>query len=1167
MLSLQSSTVRDPESEHHDGLLALARELLQRIAASDAPTLALSTSAGNLLQRLTAPGHGAGADICFVSGWLRWYRYLALPAGENEVEFEAAVAALEPCFLAGLEPLPDPLLSRLARAAVTHAFEQSRQAREIPTREPLTATADLWNRMASATEDGFERSAYWGLFAVTLYERFAAMHDPLDLDWSVEYFQKAWNAEPAGDPRRLTEGCGLAFMVALNLRFATRATVADLDRSIAVGEDLLTVATGESLGPPELLATLSMVLQMRFDLHGIQDDLNRSIALSEQAVLTPADDPIMRAAGLLALAEALQTRFGHLRDPADLDRAIQVAEDAIASAPADHLQHGLCTAGLGVARLLEFEYRGLPNALDQSIVLLQEALRSTPSAHSSRSVLQANLALALLTRFEAIGAATDLDGSIRMLDEVAMATETPAHTDRAKALTNLCLALQLRFERTRDPVDLDRAIDAGVNALDTMPVGQPDRPRSLATVASAFDARYVYAKTSADLDQCIARSEEAVEALPADAAERPRFMDNLAVALCRRFRRDGTETDLDRAIDLGQQALSAAHRADPARLKHLCNLATSLRTRFDSRGARTDLETAAALCREASEVTSAAPSLRIRAARVAAELWAQAGSVDLAADAAESAILLLPYVAPRRLEHHDQQHMVGEFAGLAGEAAALALAVPNESAPCRAERALRLLESGRAVLHGLALESRSDVTDLRAHHPALALRFADLRERLDRSGYFLDSSDHIDTAAAHTDGLSTSASGSVRVHEFRRQLSEQFATLLAEIRALDGFAAFALPPDTSELLAAAADGPLVLLNVARKRGDALIVRSDGIETLPLSGITTQSVAEQAAAFHAALGRRTSKEEVLQAQRDIDRVLKWLWDTAAGPVIDALGITDKGRGDGSTPRIWWVPCGRLALLPVHAAGHHADPSDTSCRRTVLDRAVSSYTPTIRALRHARQRAAAAGTSSGSALVVAMPTTPGLPSERNLDGVWEEVAAVRSLWPDAEVLVEAAADATGAGTPPTRHTVLERLPHHTVAHFACHGDSDPTDPSQSGLLLLDHDTGRLTVAALRPVNLDKAQLAYLSACRTAAIEAFDLTDESIHLVSAMQLAGFPQVIGTLWQVNDTVAAAMASEFYGTLTPGRSAVALHRATQQMRVRYPRLPYLWAAYVHSGS
>ncbi|MEE4417969.1 hypothetical protein [Streptomyces bugieae] len=46
---------------------------------------------------------------------------------------------------------------------------------------------------------------------------------------------------------------------------------------------------------------------------------------------------------------------------------------------------------------------------------------------------------------------------------------------------------------------------------------------------------------------------------------------------------------------------------------------------------------------------------------------------------------------------------------------------------------------------------------------------------------------------------------------------------------------------------------------------------------------------------------------------------------------------------------------------------------------------------------------------------------------------------------------------------------------IAHFACHGTSDSTDPSQSRLILDDHATAPLTVSALGRVSLDHAQMA--------------------------------------------------------------------------------------------
>ena len=168
----------------------------------------------------------------------------------------------------------------------------------------------------------------------------------------------------------------------------------------------------------------------------------------------------------------------------------------------------------------------------------------------------------------------------------------------------------------------------------------------------------------------------------------------------------------------------------------------------------------------------------------------------------------------------------------------------------------------------------------------------------------------------------------------------------------------------------------------------------------------------------------------------------------------------------------------------------------------------------------------------------------------------------------------ADDTAAGQIPTKAAVLEHLPGCAIAHFACHGYTDPADPSQSRLLLHDHRRDPLTVAALAPLALDHAQLAYLSACGTARMTDTRLLDEAIHLASAFQLAGFPHVIGTLWEINDAIAVEIADTFYtaltnpdGTLDPHRAARALHHATRTQRDRRPATPYLWASHIHAGA
>ena len=171
-------------------------------------------------------------------------------------------------------------------------------------------------------------------------------------------------------------------------------------------------------------------------------------------------------------------------------------------------------------------------------------------------------------------------------------------------------------------------------------------------------------------------------------------------------------------------------------------------------------------------------------------------------------------------------------------------------------------------------------------------------------------------------------------------------------------------------------------------------------------------------------------------------------------------------------------------------------------------------------------------------------------------------------------------TGAGIAeadermPTKTAVFARLAQVTIAHFACHGSSHSTDPSQSLLLPHDWQHDPLTVASLAPVNLDRARLAYLSACSPALARTQQLLDESIHLTAAFQLAGFPHVIDTLWQINDTHAADIADTFSTHLTDneenidtGRAAHALHTTLRALRDRRPLTPALWAAHLHAGA
>ena len=111
----------------------------------------------------------------------------------------------------------------------------------------------------------------------------------------------------------------------------------------------------------------------------------------------------------------------------------------------------------------------------------------------------------------------------------------------------------------------------------------------------------------------------------------------------------------------------------------------------------------------------------------------------------------------------------------------------------------------------------------------------------------------------------------------------------------------------------------------------------------------------------------------------------------------------------------------------------------------------------------------------------------------------------------------------------------------------------------------------------MNLDRSMLAYLSACHTANYTSETLLDEAIHIASGFQLAGFPHVIGTLWEANDLKAREVAVEFYKNLfnsmdsgrgfADGIVAEALHRAVASLRQEFEDNPILWGPFIHLGA
>ena len=265
----------------------------------------------------------------------------------------------------------------------------------------------------------------------------------------------------------------------------------------------------------------------------------------------------------------------------------------------------------------------------------------------------------------------------------------------------------------------------------------------------------------------------------------------------------------------------------------------------------------------------------------------------------------------------------------------------------------------------------------------------------------------------------------------RRRAHAEWEALTGRIRVLDRLSDFLRAPGATQLTVQARGGPIVFVYAAPARCDALILTGGDppVQVTELATLTRMTRRRQVNRLLAARRTMTSSSTGLADRRaaqeeDAGRALLGV-DTIAGPVLDVLGYTTTPSGEW--PRLWWCPVGILAYLPLHAAGHIEDLGT----RTVLDRVVSSYAITVRALAHAR--AQQARQPEGTTLVVAVPDAPGASP---LTGVTAEARALTGLIPGARELA-----------PVTPASVLAALPEYAVAHFACHGVANWTDPSAS------------------------------------------------------------------------------------------------------------------------
>ncbi|GII87240.1 CHAT domain-containing protein [Sphaerisporangium siamense] len=1034
---------------------------------------------------------------CHAAGTLHWRRAQSLADERAAREVDIAVPLFMMVHRSGSAlPPPEPLAPTLAAIP------------QVLPGEPLT----------------------WMHFLEVLETWLTSGADPYRLRLAVHVGRNAARSTPAGHPMRI--GHLIFLSNALRCLFEQSGDLASLDEAIEIGEQGAAEARTDE-DRAAFLSGLATSLRVRYEHTGDVPALHRSVETGRWALRVVPHGHPQRYVPLMELSLALRALYDRTDDPALLEELCVLGAAAIEALPPELPPSAVMLTNHGSALRARFERTGRQDVLGEAIAVARRAAAQAPPRTPLQVACRYNLAGLLREQFEHTGDLRALNEAVVLADVVVDATP-PVHPDAPLYRSSLAAWLVARFQRSGDLGTLDEAIALGRTAVETLSEDHPLWTQSATNLAVALTAMAGRTGDAGLLDETIALHRRS--ARNASGRFLAGAVTGLANALLASYELTGDTAALREAIAQGRTALAALSGDDPTRAICAVNLSRALDELTEATGDDRAAEEALGLLEAAAGQERARTSVRVEAARGWGRLAAGRGETERAARGLAAAVELLPRLAARGLSRSDATHWMAEYARLAGDAAALAVETG------RPERAVELLEAGRGVLLSQALDARTDLTELRERDAALADRFAYLVTRLD---------------ADETGDPSDSP-------DLRRELAGELAELIERVRSLPGLDRFLLPPDLARLRAEASDGPVVMVNVSDHRCDALILTSSGVQVQELPGLSTRAVHERLAVMREALALRSGAEpERERAERAMHATLAWLWDAVAGPVLDRLGLT--GAADeltdaaGGERRLWWVPCGPMAYFPLHAAGHHEDPPGPG-RRTVMDRVVSSYTTTVRALAHARaRRAERPGPRRPRVLAVAMPETPGAAP---LPGARVEYSRLSRLFPGLDGLV---------GPDATRDAVLSRLPRSAWAHFACHAAADPADPSGSHLLVHDHAGRPLDVVEVSRLRLRDAEFAYLSACDTA-VTAPELADECVHVVSAFQLAGFSHVVGTLWEIGDAAAAQLAVKVYEDLVaagsdPAHAARCLHRATRALRDRHPGMPTLWASHVHMGA
>ena len=754
---------------------------------------------------------------------------------------------------------------------------------------------------------------------ISLVKRFEQLGELESVDKAIKLCREAPALIPEGDSCRhmVLSLLAVSFQRRFSYHIANRK---DIDQSIAYCIQAIKTAPDSELAL--LYGELGDSYKARFRQYDQAVDMERALLFTFQAICHTPQDATYLPSLLCKLGMSLFERFERWRDIRDIHHAIVYLKQSLVGKH-DSEELPKCWMALGRSLRSRFEYTNKTEDIDESVKYLRLAAKHTPDSQVALKAGCLNqLASALVGRYEHLGELANLDESIQ-LTQKAIEIVPYGHPDKANCLTNLNQLLRKRFQRLDKFEDLNRAIGCQEESVLLTLDDDPLKPPRLSTLGASLEYRFNRLGDQSDLERGIQLQEKAVRITAPDNPLRSRWLGNLAAALLERYRVQKRHEDIDTSIEYLTQAVSLELDTDVIRARQfstlghsymirflhhkriediehaiiyqnrasalipeshvnktsmLIMLATAHWHRFNYAETSMDLILATQGFREAALLSSGKPHQRIQAALQCARISKHVDNA-FSLENYTLAMELLPQVVWLGTTIQDRYKNAPGIGSAVSEAAATAIQFGEY------KLALEWLEQGRSIVWQQTLKLRTPFDDLRRVDPKCANRLEEIARQLDRKG----------TPKSTTFDHPEKSSDLENEAQTHRRLAEEWEHTLEQVRNIQGFDSFMRPRKASDLMKAAQNGAVVVINVNELRCDALVLQpnSQDVMHVPLPDFSHTKATIAYKQLAGSLGRKGIRERGFQKKQpqqgnEFKGILSLLWLDVVQPVLKSLG---------------------------------------------------------------------------------------------------------------------------------------------------------------------------------------------------------------------------------------------------------------------------------------